>query len=180
MKGILKELAMSGEPGSNLQRVDVLIDVGALITGMSNQDVAQYLLDNGLGWAKGVVFLDNHDEKSVLLRRGGDGQSSDGKNGGRVMKLHQCGIAWSERFSFYDQIHTTGMDIKQHNNAKACITVGKDTTLRDFAQGAYRMRGISKGQTIQLLIIPEVLKSFTEELQCIRSQNSTDELLPLL
>ena len=46
-----------------------------------------------------------------------------------------------------DQIHTTGMDIKQAPNAKAVITVGKDTTFRDYAQGAYRMRGIGEGQT---------------------------------
>lgn len=36
------------------------------------------------------------------------------------------------------------------------LTVGKDMTLRDYAQGAYRMRGIGKGQSIQLYVIPEV------------------------
>ena len=34
----------------------------------------------------------------------------------------------------------------------------QDTTLRDYAQGAYRMRGLAKGQTVHCLIIPTVLK----------------------
>ena len=35
---------------------------------------------------------------------------------------------------------------------------GKDMTFRDFAQGAFRMRGIGSGQRIHLLITPEVKK----------------------
>ena len=38
----------------------------------------------------------------------------------------------------------------------AALTLGKDMTFRDYAQGAYRMRGIGKGQTIELLVVPEV------------------------
>ena len=57
------------------------------------------------------------------------------------------------------QVHTTGMDIKQVLNAKAFQTLGKDMTFRDFAQGAFRMRGVGQGQTITLLIIPEVQKN---------------------
>eukprot|EP00463_Aulacantha_scolymantha_P003669 TRINITY_DN4548_c0_g1_i1.p4 TRINITY_DN4548_c0_g1~~TRINITY_DN4548_c0_g1_i1.p4 ORF type:complete len:51 (+),score=9.61 TRINITY_DN4548_c0_g1_i1:646-798(+) len=48
------------------------------------------------------------------------------------------------------------MDIKQVLNAKAVITLGKDMNFRDYAQGAFRMRGIGKGQTLELFIIPEV------------------------
>ena len=32
-------------------------------------------------------------------------------------------------------------------------------TFRDYAQGAYRMRGIGKGQSVEVLIIPEITKS---------------------
>jgi hypothetical protein len=166
VEAVLRQIAHADQ-NPDLGRIDVLIDVGALITGLSNQDVAQFLLDEGLSWAKGVVFLDPHDEKCILLRSGGGGGGSSGDGGaagsgstkGKVMKLAQCGLAWSERFSFYDQIHTTGMDIKQHSRAKACITVGKDTTFRDFAQGAYRMRAFAKGmpQTLEILLVPEVL-----------------------
>ena len=42
-----------------------LIDTGALVTGMSNYDVAKYLLDHGLKYAEGVVFLDDEDKQQV-------------------------------------------------------------------------------------------------------------------
>lgn len=50
------------------------------------------------------------------------------------MRLSQSGISKERRFSFYDQVHTTGMDIKQHYTAVAVVTLGKDMTFRDYAQ----------------------------------------------
>ena len=50
------------------------------------------------------------------------------------------------------------MDIKQCLNAKALVTLGKDMTWRDYAQGCFRMRGLGIGQTCCLMIIPEVGK----------------------
>lgn len=45
----------------------VLIDTGALITGMSNYEVARYLLTNGLPHNfDGVVFLDHRDRKMIV------------------------------------------------------------------------------------------------------------------
>ena len=75
-----------------------------------------------------------------------------------VVRLAQAGVPVDRRFSFYDQIHTTGMDIHQCIDAKAAITLGKDMTFRDYAQGAFRMRGIGQGQTLELFIIPEVME----------------------
>lgn len=130
-------------------RIHALIDTGALITGMSNLDVARFLLP----WADGVVFLDEFDRKMILVRATG-----------RVVKLAQCGISVKRRFAFYDQVHTTGMDIQHVLNAKAVLTLGKDMTFRDYAQGAFRMRGIGRGQTIHLFVIPEVDRLIDREL----------------
>ena len=46
--------ATSQEPAYN-----VLIDTGALVTGMTNLEVAQYLLLHGLPHMQGVVYLDS-------------------------------------------------------------------------------------------------------------------------
>ena len=69
-----------------------LIDTGALITGLGNKAVAEYLLQAGLTNMQGVVFLDELDRQMVLLR------------GGKVVKLADSGLAWNERFTFYDQV----------------------------------------------------------------------------
>ena len=128
------------------QPIHCLIDTGALITGMSNLQVAEYLLTAGLKSFKGVVFLDQQDRIMVLLRKGF-----------KVVQFVECGLAWSERFTFYDHIHTTGMDIKQAVDVTAAMTLGKDMVFRDYAQGAFRMRGIGQGQLIRLIVVPEIL-----------------------
>lgn len=74
------------------------------------------------------------------------------------------------------------MDIGHTHDAVAVLTLGKDMVLRDFAQGAYRMRGIAAGQVcrcddgvgdvahcslsqrIHLLVIPEVRDLIRREL----------------
>ena len=81
----------------------------------------------------------------------------------RLLKLEQCGLPPAKRFSFYDQVHTTGIDIPQPAAAVAALTLGKDMTFRDYAQAAYRMRGIGKGQTIVLFVIPEIGRLLAKE-----------------
>jgi hypothetical protein len=138
-----------------------LIDTGALVTGMSNLEVAQYLLENGLVGIDGVVFLDEMDRKMICVRKGY-----------RVMKVAQSGVPLNRRFAFYDQIHTTGMDIKHRLSAHAALTLSKDMVFRDYAQGAFRMRGIGKGQTIRTLIIPEVTRLMENDMKLCGNQNS--------
>lgn len=139
-----------------------LLDCGALITGMSNYDVAKYLLTHGLPEQyEGVVFLDHKDRKMILMR-----------SGMNVVRLNQSGIPPQKRFSFYDQIHTTGMDIHQAIDARAVLTLGKDMTFRDYAQGAFRMRGIGKGQTVELFIIPEVMRLINDQMQKLSNQQA--------
>ena len=145
--GLLDQI-ISSEPHFN-----ALIDTGALITGMSNLEVAQYIAHRS-AWCDGVVFLDSRDEKRIYV-----------KATRRVVKLAQCGIKKEKRFAFYDQIHTTGMDIQHMLSAKAVLTLGKDMVFRDFAQGAFRMRGIGKGQQVCVLIIPEVQELMNRQLK---------------
>ena len=85
---VLEKIATAESP-----RYHALIDTGALITGYSNQEVARQLLDRGLKWAEGVVFLDEDDKQQVLVRATG-----------RVVSADQCGVPLEKRFAFYDQV----------------------------------------------------------------------------
>eukprot|EP00796_Vickermania_ingenoplastis_P003610 gene3610-2550_t len=124
-----------------------LIDAGALITNMNNSDVAVYLLARLPHYLfDGVVYLDDRDQQMVLQR-----------SNGIAVPVAQCGIPISRRFAFFDQVHTTGTDVKQVASATAVMTLGKDLTFRDYAQAAYRMRGLGKGQRLCLYLIPEVV-----------------------
>ena len=123
------------------------------MTGYTNYEVASYLLKVGLRGKVGCVFIDNAGDKMILMR----GTTTP-------QLLSQCGVPWDKRFTFYDQVHTTGMDIKQDLQACAAITIGKDMTLRDFAQGAWRMRGLGKGQTLHIFVVGEMEKLLSEAL----------------
>ncbi|ORM40231.1 uncharacterized protein BXIN_1598 [Babesia sp. Xinjiang] len=122
-----------------------LIDTGALISNMSNLEVAMELLRRGLEHVDGVVYMDQEDRQMVLLR-----------DRYRTSLLTHCGIPPERRFTFYDQVHATGQDIRQCATAMAMITVGPNMTYRDYSQGAWRMRQVGRGQTLHLVVPREL------------------------
>ncbi len=61
-----------------------------------------------------MILIDDDDKQQVYV-----------KASGRTVSADQCGVSLERRFAFYDQIHTTGMDIKHIQNASAVITLGK-------------------------------------------------------
>ena len=129
-----------------------LIDAGALIVGISNEEVARRVLRR-LPRAPfaGVVFLSDADECLVLLRDE------------RLVPLQGCGLAPEERFTFYDHVHTTGLDVPQALSARAALTLGKDTMWRDYAQAAFRMRSLGpQTQTLSLFVPPAVRHLISE------------------
>lgn len=146
---LLRQVACSSE------NYHVLIDTGALITGLKNIEVVRELSKFLRPSIWGVVYMDHLDRRVVYVR-----------DKRKVISLKQCGIPTKHRFCFYDQIHTTGMDVEHHFNARAVLTIGKDMCFRDYAQGAYRMRGIGiRGQKLTLYLIPEIRSEIQRELR---------------
>ena len=124
--GMLRSIATHEPPFS------CLIDSGAMITGYSNHDVAKALLRMGLSGMDGCVFIDDNDNHMVVMRKRGSGGGTDGNDDfSAPVPLHQCGLSVHKRFTFYDQVHATGTDIKQAPGAVAVVTLSKDMTLRD-------------------------------------------------
>lgn len=133
---------------------NALIDTGALITGKTNESTARFLLQNGLPDMDAVCFLNDDDRPMVIVR----GQGS------APQPLSLCGVKLTRMFTYYDDVHTTGTDIKQHPNARAALTLGKDMTLRDAAQGAWRMRQLGVGQTLAFVVIPQMAQLVNAQL----------------
>ena len=77
--------------GSGRLRYAALIDVGALITGLSSLQVAEFLVSQPeyLSEVQGVAFLDEADRKMVYTR-----------NTGAVVALEECSISLEQRFCF--------------------------------------------------------------------------------
>ena len=74
---VLYKIAVSTDPPFM-----ALIDTGALITGLSNEGVARYLLQQGLAHVEGCIFLDHLDRKMVCLR-----------GAQKAIPLSECGLA---------------------------------------------------------------------------------------
>ena len=65
-QSLLKDIAQQMDPP-----VHALIDTGALITGMDNREVAEFLMLHLHEDMEGVVYLDRSDRKMVLVRQSG-------------------------------------------------------------------------------------------------------------
>ena len=114
---------------------------------------------------QGVVFLDSNDHRKILLLDG------------RVVPLEEAGVAPALRFTFFDQLHTCGMDIKQPGTGRAAVLVGKNMRLRDYTQACWRMRDIGAGQIIHTMVVDEVSRLIEREAQ---TENPAAEVLAWL
>ena len=67
------------------------------------------------------------------------------------------------------------MDIMQGLQAKAVVTLSKDMTLRDYAQGCWRMRQLARGQTLHLYVVEEIMQLITDT---VPNAGEEDRFLP--
>lgn len=167
---------------------DALIDTGAIFNGQPHENVAQAilsLLQKRNSKKLGVVFFQK-DAAAVLEIVKVDNHVV----GTRIIPLSQSCLKPEELFVYFDQAHTTGSDIQLPLIAQATQTIGKDDKVRDLFQGAWRLRGIDKQQSVSLMLMPEsemhmrkafnlnqnVVFSFVQVLQFV-IQNEEKELL---
>jgi hypothetical protein len=125
-----------------------LIDVGALLVEHDNASIAHALLTGGAQDAgyDGIVYFDGQDRAMVLLARGGG-----------TVPLEECGLSPSQRFTFYDQVRSTGAHVDQPPDGTAVVLLGKDMGFRDYAQACWRMRRVGRGQTVVALLVDEIV-----------------------
>ena len=126
-------------------RCCVLIDAGALITGLSNKDVAKYLLSEIPHYAGeaveflGVTYFDETARQlSVLLRSG------------NTIALNQCQIANKHLFTYLDNARARGTDIKLYAVANAIVTIDQGMDKDSFMQAIMRLRQLNEGQSFSI------------------------------
>lgn len=134
-------------PGAK-SKIRAFIDVAAIFNEDSNKQLVSQStkilgLAGGLYFKTGTdnLYFSNADGKEILMRKT-DGQS--------LQAATKCKP--SERFTFYDEVHTRGVDIVQSPDAIALVTVRSTTTLSNLLQGILRMRNIFGNQQIIFLV----------------------------
>ncbi|KAL8720734.1 MAG: hypothetical protein Q9225_002434 [Loekoesia sp. 1 TL-2023] len=126
--------------------VRVLIDVGAQILDLSNDQVVQNWLEL-VPDADAGVYFDEDDYAMVLTRAG--------------KKERLVTSAFSNRMDrclvYLDDVHTrAGTDLKLPRTVRAAVTLGPRLTKDRLVQACMRLRQLGHGQSLMFVAPPEV------------------------
>ncbi len=148
------------------ERTRVLEDVDATFAGVTNSQVAKelatYIKKNPTHFSnplKHVLYFNEQQVLSALDLNKPDEPIELGTSDDKTINLI-LGSTPEERFSYYDQPHTLGADLKQADFAHAIVLINENRSFENYIQGKWRMRGLNQGQTTEL-ITPQRLNGVT-------------------
>ena len=123
----------------NLQivgNVQAVIDTGAYLRGTDNGDFISHCLTEADGKIKAGIYF---DAIGRIVKKQGD----------KVLPLELAtSTDLKDNLTLYDQAHTVGADITQARDAKAIVTIGENTFIRDLFQAVWRLRQFHRGQRV--------------------------------
>ncbi|KAM4057153.1 putative very large low complexity protein [Hirsutella rhossiliensis] len=135
--------------------VRVILDVGAQVLEMSNEQVAQAWLEltENHDKTEAALFCDEDDEFVVIDRRG---HKEPLKTSPFAKQLDLCLI-------FMDQARCFGTDLQLPLSSRAAVTLGAKTTKDKLAQACMRMRKLGAGQTVVFCVPQEIEMRIREQ-----------------
>ena len=156
-------------------RVRAIIDAGPMFRGLSNYEISCQIANF---YANSPAYLPTTPMLLFVLFYNSDNQLvaipvSKSPNPSAIfigssdptIINQKLSCTPNERFTFYDQAHTTGADIKQAINAIAIQTVTKDMFIRDVLQSAMRMRDFAAGQNLEIVVTTETANAIKSGLE---------------
>lgn len=145
-----------------------IIDCCAMFKGIDNLTVAvtiaRYVKEHPAQFSQPeplhyVLFFNDAGQLSALPIDGNLNHPSPiviGSSAPEVIN-ERLGSGPAARFTFYDQSHTVGVDIKQTEGARGLVMMDRNTHYSHFLQGAMRMRGLLEGNQALDLVVPTSL-----------------------
>jgi hypothetical protein len=116
----------------------VLIESGALITGLRNIEVVRYLSQKLSHIFDGFVFFDDvSGDISVFVVATNE-----------QILMSTCRIPKDKLFTYFDDSHTRGSDIKLPLRAHAVVTIGREMNKDKYMQAVMRLRQLNDAQSI--------------------------------
>ena len=140
-EALLKAVVNSNTP------IQVILDVGALIVDLENDEVARRWLElTPLSEKEAVIFLNRDDEMLVMDR---NGFTEPFLTSSFAANTDSC-------FIFLDEAHTRGIDLKLPGHYRAATTLGPKLTKDRLVQACMRMRKLGQGQSVVFFIPKEI------------------------
>lgn len=154
-----------------------MMDISATFRGYDPDEVARTLADIYHNQLEYVLYFDkteqlcaiscqNPQAAPIILATSDPDEISE--------RLGGCSPEM--RFTYYDQSHTVGTDIKQAPHAHAIALIDERTTLQAFLQGVMRMRGLETGQSISVIAAHQLADSQLESYLEHMRQNEKNQL----
>lgn len=152
-------------------KLRAIIDIGATFRGVSNntvaQEIARYIRNNPRDFDDNIQFvifyakdeLTGKDELFALPVQQPLSKpiSLKGRNTSEINQLLKCSP--SQRFTYYDDLHKIGANIKQAPDAVALAPIDRKTQKKDLSQGIMRMRDFEAQQRVEIIISEETAES---------------------
>ncbi|KAI1311107.1 hypothetical protein F5Y03DRAFT_391651 [Xylaria venustula] len=145
-----------------VKKVSVLIDAGAYISDMSNEEVAHTWLQVDTD-VEAVVYFRN-DNRAWVHYRSQAKEDTPLLATPLVENLSKCNV-------FLDDAHTRGVDLKLPMNARGALTLQLKLTKDHAVQAAMRLRQLKTTQSICFYGPPEVEQSIRDYRQLSLSDN---------
>ncbi|KAI5846642.1 hypothetical protein DFP73DRAFT_546547 [Morchella snyderi] len=128
-------------------KVKVLLDVGAQVLELRNEEVAsEWLKIVPESYAKAAVYFNDNDELTVVAR---DGATEALMISAFAEQLDKCLV-------YLDEAHTRGTDLKLPSKSRAVVTLGPNLTKDRLVQACMRMRKLGNGHSVLFCGPPEV------------------------
>ncbi|KAF8886602.1 hypothetical protein CPB84DRAFT_1850068 [Gymnopilus junonius] len=142
------------------REVRVLLDVGAQMLEMTNQQLVTHWLGLTKDEVAAGVFFDDADQLSVISK---DGVVEPLYSSPFYQRLNECIV-------YLDDAHTRGTDLKLPLRYRAVVTLGPKITKDRLVQGCMRMRKLGHGQSILFCAPPEVDKRIRDTQKLAESE----------
>ncbi|KAI0404731.1 hypothetical protein F4802DRAFT_218327 [Xylaria palmicola] len=127
--------------------IRVILDVGAQILELNNQEVArdwlQMVTDSKI---QAAIFVNDDDELTIIDRRG---NIELFQTSSYATRLDACLV-------FLDEAHTRGIDLILPDDYRAAVTLGANLTKDRLVQACMRLRKLGRGQSVVFCVGAEI------------------------
>ncbi|MCH9756958.1 MAG: DUF3638 domain-containing protein [Gammaproteobacteria bacterium] len=156
--------------------VHAIIDVCAMFQGQKNLDIATHIAEKLVQAGSRIQYVLYFDNEVLHAKPCDPSKAPIRLNTTNIKTINQIlNCTPDERFTYYDQVHTTGTDIKQSTQSRGLVLIDHKTPLTTALQGTMRMRDFIVGEQSIDYIVPPVLAEYTDNLEGLMDKMATYE-----
>jgi len=156
------------EKHENKEQIRAIIDVGCHFRGVSNQDVAKKInehLRKTSSPIQGVLFFNPTNGSLYFMNKQSPNDPKKLSGTDADIIKSETGFPPEQIFTYYDQDHSTGVNILQAEDTEAVLTWSEHSKIHEPLQGGNRLRQLALQQRLISVTEPGVLNKIANKLK---------------